>query len=63
MSLCLVGNALSISFIPVLHKFSGMLFFVLMYGVFLGTPDTLTNVMLVKIFGKEVSELFLITNS
>ena len=54
MTVCLISNALSITVLPVLHKFMGMVMFVFLYGFFLGTPDTLVNVMLIKAFGKEV---------
>ena len=45
-----------ITFIPTLHDFGTMIFLVLSYGLSLGIPDCLTNVMLVKIFGKEVRD-------
>ena len=38
-----------------MHHLLGMIIFVLLYGMFLGTPDTLSNVMLIKVFGKEVT--------
>lgn len=52
---CLLSNALCITILPVLHRFPGMVMLVFWYGVFLGAPDTLSNVMLIKVFGKEVS--------
>uniref|UniRef100_A0A7M5X365 Uncharacterized protein n=1 Tax=Clytia hemisphaerica TaxID=252671 RepID=A0A7M5X365_9CNID len=55
MTICLISNALSITILPILHKFMGMVIFVFLYGFFLGTPDTLANVMLIKVFGKEVA--------
>lgn len=55
ISACLVSNAMCITFIPTLHDFGTMIFLVLSYGLSLGIPDCLTNVMLVKIFGKEVA--------
>lgn len=57
ISICLVSNAMCITFIPTLHDFGMMILLVLGYGLSLGIPDCLTNVMLVKIFGREVGQL------
>ena len=54
IAVCLICNALCMAILPVMHKYSHMLFLVLLYGVFLGSPDTLSNVTLIETFGKEV---------
>jgi len=55
IAVCLICNALCMAILPVMHKYSHMLFLVLLYGVFLGSPDTLSNVTLIETFGKEVA--------
>lgn len=55
ITICLLSNAACITILPILHRYVGMILFVLFYGVFLGIPDTLSNVMLVNVFGKEVA--------